>query len=463
MIATDTDSLGLDRLLSSGLLRRARKGLGGSHTVVTYPPLEALQHLDDPSVVEAAIGPCESLNLYVHIAFCEFICAFCHYTKMRSDIDAESSLISAYLDAVGRELEMRRSALAGATVDSLYIGGGTPTVLPTAALISLIERFSGLTGGSARRICVESSPLTLHAPTGRVKLAALVAAGVDRISVGVQTFDDELLRNHRGHSAAELTAALTYLRGRVQTLNIDLIQDLPGQTSASIMADIDWVQEFRPEQVTWYILRTGAGSSWHKSGRVCAPDMPSDFESGRRRLDIIDGMESIGYRSCGGGRFVLGTGSNDYYKAVRHAAAKSLLGFGASAYSHGWGWFFRNSRPGGAKSVIRDYIDAVAADRSPIGVGRRLSEDDCATATLSSAIRDVLPADSFSGDTADAQRVSSLVDRLIACGAAYRDAEAGIRLTRYGRAFEEEIVSLFYGRAIRNELASRGLLWAAPG
>ena len=460
MVRADQDFAALRNVLSSGLVRRARKGLGGSHTVVTYPPLDVLHPLDDPSRVEADIRACDGLNLYVHVAFCEFICAFCHYTKARSHIDAETDIVSSYLDAVGRELESRRAALSGASIDSLYIGGGTPTVLPTGALVSLIEQAADLGGTRAHRICVETSPLTLNAGTGRAKLDALLAMGVDRFSVGVQSFDDALLRAHRGHSHAELMTALGYLRERAPALNIDLIQDLPGQSPKSIPADIEGIRKVQPDQVTWYILRTGSGSRWHKTGRTGRDDMPSDLESGRRRLEIIDAMESIGYHACGGGRFMRACGTPDHYKNVRQNASKALLGFGASAYSHGWGWFFRNGTSSTGGTAIRNYIRTVKSGKSPIGSARRLTKGDCRAATLSTAIRHTLPADLLTGDTEQAGRTRALADRLTACGAAVRDAGGNLRLTRYGRAYEEEIASLFYGQPIRNELAVRGLLWS---
>ena len=108
-------TIGLAELVADGPVSRMRLELGGSHTVVTYPPLDSLHPVAAEEIAEA-IAPTSALNLYAHVAFCEHLCPFCHYAKTYSPIDGDNGRVGAYLDAL--ELEMARwsELLAGSTV-----------------------------------------------------------------------------------------------------------------------------------------------------------------------------------------------------------------------------------------------------------------------------------------------------------------------------------------------------------
>jgi coproporphyrinogen III oxidase-like Fe-S oxidoreductase len=130
--ADEFERLGCRRLLSSGIVTRVREGLGGSHTVVTYPPLDALAPVDTSELLQH-ICAAPRVNFYAHVAFCEHICPFCHYAKTYSPIGGESELVRTYLDALFAEIDLWTEPLAGSSTASVYIGGGTPTALPRNA------------------------------------------------------------------------------------------------------------------------------------------------------------------------------------------------------------------------------------------------------------------------------------------------------------------------------------------
>src|SRR2546426_198825 len=114
-----------DALKSEGMTR-AWDGIGGSHTLVTYPPLDALRPLSPLPVVPQLSG-IRNVNLYVHVPFCEMSCAFCPYeTQVLSDSDGS---VGNYLRALTKEMDLIVNSLQQAEVQSLYIGGGTATVL----------------------------------------------------------------------------------------------------------------------------------------------------------------------------------------------------------------------------------------------------------------------------------------------------------------------------------------------
>src|SRR5205085_2706871 len=136
-------------------ISRLRSGLGGSHTVVTYPPLDALEPVSYRDILKK-VAPVANLNLYLHIAFCEFLCPFCHYDTEHSKIGAEESEgIRSYLHALQMELWNWKYLIEGSTLSSLYVGGGTPTAVSTERLLALLDGVYSILRAREFTACVE--------------------------------------------------------------------------------------------------------------------------------------------------------------------------------------------------------------------------------------------------------------------------------------------------------------------
>ena len=167
------------------------------------------------------------LGVYIHIPFCRHKCAYCDfpsYSQLEHWYDR-------YVDALRREIAGQGILFPEAVVDTVYIGGGTPTVLPEKLLTGIVrevwDQFSLATDAG---VSVEANPGTVTGET----LVALKAAGVNRISFGVQAFDDQLLaRMGRIHSANQSIEAVRLARqAGINNISIDLMVDLPGQSAA---------------------------------------------------------------------------------------------------------------------------------------------------------------------------------------------------------------------------------------
>ncbi|MFC3579905.1 radical SAM protein [Sphingomonas hylomeconis] len=196
-----------------------RAVLGGSHSVAVYPPIDSLTLLD-PARAVAGLDFGTETSLYVHIPFCETRCTFCHYAvqhyKGRQPAGAANPAVHRYIEALKRELGLWAARLGDTTISSIYIGGGTPLVLEAAELRDILTTIRGACRVARdAEVCVEGSPLTITADGGRDKLQRLRADGVTRLSFGVQSFNDEVLRYAaRGYKrdvpirAAEIAAAL---------------------------------------------------------------------------------------------------------------------------------------------------------------------------------------------------------------------------------------------------------------
>ena len=183
--------------------------------------------------------------LYIHIPFCERLCPYCSFNRVAFTED----LCRAYFRALRKEITLYRDL--GYDFGAIYVGGGTPTVL-----IDELEETIALARAAfhIRELSVETNPNHLTED----RLAILQRAGVNRLSVGVQSFDDGLLRKMDRYdkygSGAEIAERLRQTLGRFGTLNADMIFNFPTQTSAMLDRDLDTLLEIGIDQVTWYPL-----------------------------------------------------------------------------------------------------------------------------------------------------------------------------------------------------------------
>lgn len=453
--------LGIPFLLGTQTVDRARTGLGGSHTVVTYPPLDALEDAGPDDIMQA-VEPVDMLNLYFHIAFCEYLCPFCHYETVYSPIGSESERVRAYVDAVAREFAMWADRITGSRLTSLYFGGGTPTSISTDLLLRLIEQTTSFKRQPGFTACIETSPLATVAPGGAEKLAAVVAAGIDRISIGIQSFDSDLLRRSRGYDRHTALDALNTVLATGVTVNIDLIQDLPDQDDEHLIADLSEIARFQPDQVTWYILRLRPGAGWYPRYRSHSLELGDALESVRRRLFIRAAMRELGYRPAPGGRFVRDDTVRDHFKEIRSGTDLTLLGVGVSAYSHGWGFMFRNLHSRRRSAGVREYVSAVESGRFPIASALPLTPGEVVASRWVKGIRAGIAPDPEAGEEElDYLRaIGPTVESLLNLGLIQGDARSGYSLTELGALFEEEICSLFYSPGVRGRLRERGSFWS---
>jgi coproporphyrinogen III oxidase-like Fe-S oxidoreductase len=449
---------GYDAVVAGGVVGRVRSELGGSHTVVTYPPLDALAPADPVEVANAA-RPVDALNLYAHVAFCEFICPFCHYdTTLARPGTGESDRVRDYFGALHRELGLWKERLAGSTLASFYIGGGTPTSASEGRLLGLLEAAYAIPRSPGFLACVETSPMTATAPDGPAKLAALVGAGVGRFSIGVQTFSNELLRRTRGHDRQVVFDALDLLLGQVDDVNVDMIQDLPDQTEEDLLGDLVQIGRFLPAQVTWYLLRLRPEAGWYSRFSRGQLNLADPRESARRRLIILEAMRRLGYESSAGGRFVRHAGVHDRFKDIRAGLASALLGIGVSAYSHGWGRIFRNVYSQGRVNGIREYTRRVLQGTPAVHEALRIDEVEAAASLLVAGIRTGTPVpDEAPATAAYLGAARAELARLEAAGLVERRA-GEYALTVLGKLFEEEI----YSPRVKEALRARSAFWQPP-
>ena len=200
-------------------------------------------------------------SLYIHVPFCISKCDYCAFYS-HSLVNSPKDLIAVYLE--GLEVEMaKRQKDAPQGVSSLFIGGGTPTALQDLdleRLMAMIQRHFHLKPSAERTI--EGNPGTITA----AKLAILRCYGINRFSLGVQAFDDKLLRAvGRRHTAQEAREAIERLRtAGFDNLNLDLMFGLPTQDMAMWQASVEEALSYSPEHLSLYGLMLEEGTSLYE-------------------------------------------------------------------------------------------------------------------------------------------------------------------------------------------------------
>ena len=227
----------------------------GSVFVANYPPF-SFWSAEQVEAAERALAspprPGVDLGLYLHIPFCRKRCKFCYF-RVYTDKNAES--IGQYLDALAREVEeyAEKPAVAGRPLRFVYVGGGTPSFLSIAQLEGVASRLkAALPWDGADEVTFECEPGTLS----QAKVAAIRALGVTRLSLGIESFDDEILReNGRAHVGKEIERCLPWIReAGFPQLNVDLIAGMVGESWESWRRTVARTIEVEPESVTIYQL-----------------------------------------------------------------------------------------------------------------------------------------------------------------------------------------------------------------
>jgi len=221
-------------------------------------------------------------SVYVHVPFCQHRCGYCDF----SIVAGRNELIPRYLNALSLELEQQLGSPGDPLeVDTLYIGGGTPTLLSPAELDDLLSRLSAyFRVADDGEFTVEANPDQFTAE----KQDVLAAGGVNRISLGIQSFDDELLHLlERTHSAAEAEVIYRQVRQKFGNVSIDLIFALPGQTLPHWKKTLAQALSWRPDHISTYALTFEKGTSfWAQRQKGEIRSLPDDLESAMYELTM---------------------------------------------------------------------------------------------------------------------------------------------------------------------------------
>ena len=199
------------------------------------------------------------LGLYIHLPWCERKCPYCDFNSHERDIIPEE----AYIDALLADLEREMVGVQDRPLHSLFIGGGTPSLFSARAIARLMD------GVRTRLVLTETFEATMEANPGSAeaeRFAGFFAAGINRLSLGVQSFDDALLhRLGRVHDSRQARQAVQLARAAgFDNINIDLMHGLPGQTIERARTDMETALSLQTTHLSWYQLTLEPNTVFHK-------------------------------------------------------------------------------------------------------------------------------------------------------------------------------------------------------
>lgn len=308
------------------------------------------------------------MMIYIHVPFCVRKCHYCAFNSKVGD-EAERA---AYVEALTREIERRGD---GSAVETLYIGGGTPTTLE-------LEQLEKILGAVTRSFNVDdAAEVTLEANPGTVDAAylrGLKALGVNRLSLGVQSFDDALLkmlgRVHDSQAAIETVKQATELFDNV---SVDLMYGLPNQTLEDVRDDLQRVGALKVAHVSIYGLEVEEGTKFFELARVGKLPLPAE-DTCADMYDLITAtLPAQGYR-----RYEVSNFARENFESrhnIGYWTGKHYVGFGAGAHSFDGALRTSNVRDvaaylSGAAPVLEEVVTRRAAMEEFCFLGLRMTD-----------------------------------------------------------------------------------------
>jgi len=363
---------------------------------------------------------------YVHVPFCAHRCGYCDFTL----VAGKDHLVGDYLRALEIEL---RSLGRPRPVCTLFLGGGTPTHLAPDALDRLLalvcDWFELLPGFE---FSVEANPAGL----GREKVDILAAHGVNRVSLGVQSFDDEILKFlERDHDAAQIEAATHWIAEKIPNFSFDLIFGVPGQTLGLWRETLARAVALGPRHVSTYGLTFEKGTAfWSRRAKGTLSQIGDELERAMYAA-AMDDLASAGFEQYELSNFARPQSRCRHNET--YWAGKSYFGFGPGAARYLAGRRETNHRS------VTTWIARVFSGKSPVGDVDELSPADRARETLVVGLRRArgVSRHEFRAQTGfDLDEVAgAAIARHCASGLLELTSD-GVRLTREGRFLADTVI-----------------------
>jgi oxygen-independent coproporphyrinogen-3 oxidase len=289
-------------------------------------------------------------GLYVHIPFCVHRCGYCDFVTWAD----RSPEVPAYLTALGAEARRRRFEVEG--LETVFLGGGTPSLLGPDGLRRLLrQELAPLQPLKAREITCECNPESVNSAL----VEELLELGVNRVSLGVQSFlDHELETLERAHDAAVARSALELLRNAgMPRLSLDLIYGFPGQTLETWLHSLEIALELDPGHISFYGLTVEAGSRWGREGLPPELGLPDgDLQADMYQLGL-EAVRAVGYQGYEISNF--SRPGLECLHNLKYWRCEPVLGLGVGAWGYREGVRVHNS------ASLSEYLKDQSQGRGP--------------------------------------------------------------------------------------------------
>jgi oxygen-independent coproporphyrinogen-3 oxidase len=376
------------------------------------------------------------LGLYVHIPFCTAICNYCNFNRGLFDPDLKARYVSALIEEIGR-------AGDGSAADTIFFGGGTPSLLEPReidAIIAACRNAFAMAAGA--EITLEANPESVSA----ARLAAYREAGVNRVSFGVQSFDDEELRRlSRLHTASRAELAITEARrAGFDNVSLDLMMWLPRQTVGGWLRSVEGLIAIRPDHASVYMLELYPNAPLREEMARAQWSQAPDDDAAEMYLQGMSRLEEAGYGQYEISNVAL-PGRESRHN-LKYWQDGEWLGFGCGAHSTRYGARWKNI------ASTEEYVAAVTAGARLITDERRLSKEERLEEALFTGLR--LTAGIDLGEMQKRHGVDVWArygaDLITFADEGLLVYDGGsLKLTRRGMLLAHEIMAVFISSAVR--------------
>jgi oxygen-independent coproporphyrinogen III oxidase len=376
------------------------------------------------------------LGLYVHIPFCAAICNYCNFNRGLFDAGLKARYVEALLQ------EIRRAA-DGASADTIFFGGGTPSLLEPSEIRAIVAACRGAFDlAPDAEITLEANPETVDVD----RLARYRAAGVNRLSFGVQSFDDaELRRLSRLHTASRAELAVTEARqAGFDNVSLDLMMWLPQQSVTAWLSNVETLIAIGPEHASLYLLELYPNAPLREEMARARWSLAPDDDAAEMYMQGMARLDAAGY-----GQYEISNvarAGRESRHNLKYWQDGEWLGFGCGAHSTRGGVRWKNL------SSTEEYVAAVTAGARLITEQRRLSAEERVEEALFTGLRLTKGV-----DLRDIQRCHDVdvwaryekeLQPFADEGLLVYDG-AFLRLTRQGMLLAHEIMTVFISSAVR--------------
>ncbi len=357
---------------SVALPQRAEEPLVGNYFVAAYPPFSVWNPADVPALEEAlnVESSATPLGIYLHVPFCQRKCDYCYYL---SYIGQKPEVVERYIDSLVREMTLyrERPAVKGRPVSFVYFGGGTPSTLTSSQVRRLGNGLRGaLPWDHVEEVTFECAPRSVR----RDLLETLREIGVTRLSMGVQSFDNTLLKlNGRIHLAEDVRRAYAEIQmAGFDWVNLDLMAGLIGETWAQWRDSVRQMIELSPDSVTIYQTEIPYNTQLYRDLRMnCLPGDVVSWPEKRERLNYAFGkLDEAGYTVVNAYSAVKDPVRHRFLYQDYLWRGHDMLGLGVASFGYLGGVHFQN------EVTLESYEAQVEEGHLPVKRAYRLSDYD---------------------------------------------------------------------------------------
>lgn len=295
----------------------------------------------------------KNIGIYIHIPFCDKKCNYCDFLSFSN----KSEFIENYFNALYREMEIRSHEISEYTIDSIFIGGGTPSLVHYTYISGILKNLSNFMNISRNaEISIEMNPNLVD----EIKLNNYLQSGINRFSVGVQSFNDKHLsilgRIHNSKKAIETINLIKNLG--IKNFNIDLMMALPEQSLDDLKKDVDTILGFNPPHISYYSLIIEENTPmffYSKEDRYVFPDEDIDRSMYHYIVDTFNNNKIKQYEISN-----FAVNGHECKHNLKYWSLEDYLGFGIGSSS-----YFNEKRFKNTDSITK-YIDSISNNIIPI-------------------------------------------------------------------------------------------------